>query len=62
MDNRTTIIISHRVSSVKHCDEIVVLDDGVIIERGSHEALMIKRASYFEIHEQQQLETMKTEL
>ncbi|MDA7744500.1 ABC transporter ATP-binding protein/permease [bacterium] len=62
MDNRTTIIISHRVSSVKHCDEIVVLDDGVIIERGSHESLMNKRTSYFEIHEQQQLETMKTEL
>lgn len=62
MNNRTTIIISHRVSSVKHCDEIVVLNDGVIIERGSHVALMNKRTSYFEVHEQQQLETMKTEL
>jgi ATP-binding cassette subfamily B protein len=59
MDNRTTIIISHRVSSVKHCDEILVLDEGVIQESGSHEELMKKQGSYFEIHEQQQLEAMK---
>jgi len=59
MDNRTTIIISHRVSSVKHCDEILVLDEGEIQENGSHDELMKKRGSYFEIHEQQQLEAMK---
>tara|TARA_B110000046_G_scaffold43070_2_gene47918 strand:- start:987 stop:2780 length:1794 start_codon:yes stop_codon:yes gene_type:complete len=58
MDNRTTIIISHRVSSVKHCDEIIVLDDGIIIERGSHETLMKNQGSYHEIHEQQQLDAL----
>ena len=58
MDNRTTIIISHRVSSVKHCDEIIVLDDGIMIERGSHETLMKNQGSYHEIHEQQQLDAL----
>jgi ATP-binding cassette subfamily B multidrug efflux pump len=40
MHNRTSLIISHRVSSVKLADEILVLDDGVIVQHGSHEALM----------------------
>ena len=61
MHDRTTIIISHRVSSVKHCDEIIVLDDGLIIERGSHSSLMENHGSYYDIHEQQQLETMNSE-
>jgi ATP-binding cassette, subfamily B, multidrug efflux pump len=59
MEAKTTIIISHRVLSVKHADEILVLDDGAIIERGSHETLMEQRGEYFEIHEQQQLETLR---
>ncbi|PJJ48410.1 ABC transporter ATP-binding protein [Hymenobacter chitinivorans] len=40
MHNRTSLIISHRVSSVKLADEILVLDDGVIVQHGTHEALM----------------------
>ncbi|MEZ4722798.1 MAG: ABC transporter ATP-binding protein [Flavobacteriales bacterium] len=59
MAGKTTIIISHRVSSVKHCDEILLLDDGIIVERGSHSALMAQKGEYFEIHEQQQLEVLK---
>jgi ATP-binding cassette subfamily B multidrug efflux pump len=58
MDGKTTVIISHRVSSVKHCDEIIVLDEGEIIERGSHKELISKQGTYFDIHEQQQLETI----
>lgn len=58
MDGKTTLIISHRVSSVKHCDEIIVLDEGEIIERGSHKELISKQGVYFDIHEQQQLETI----
>ena len=52
MVDRTTIIISHRVSSVKHCDEILVIDDGRILEQGSHDELMAKKGEYHEIHEQ----------
>ena len=40
MAARTSLIISHRVSSVKLADEILVLDDGAIVQHGSHEALM----------------------
>lgn len=58
MHNKTTIIISHRVSSVKGCDKIIVLDDGEIIEEGNHIELLSKRGVYFDIHEQQQLESI----
>jgi len=37
---RTTIIVSHRVASVQHADQIIVLDDGRIVEQGTHEQLM----------------------
>lgn len=56
MKGRSTVIISHRVSSAKHCDEIIVLDEGRTIERGSHKQLMDQRGVYFDIHEKQQLE------
>jgi ATP-binding cassette, subfamily B, multidrug efflux pump len=59
MHGKTTIIISHRVSSVKNCDDIIVLDDGAIIEQGNHQSLIGKKGVYFDIHEQQQLESMK---
>ena len=36
MEGRTTFIIAHRISSVKDADEIIVLDDGQIVERGTH--------------------------
>ncbi|NQV53097.1 MAG: ABC transporter ATP-binding protein [Flavobacteriales bacterium] len=61
MDGKTTVIISHRVSSVKHCDKIIVLEDGQIIEEGKHQELLEKQGVYFDIHEQQQLETMQSE-
>lgn len=59
MKDKTTIIISHRVSSVKACDKIIVLDDGEIIEHGNHRDLIAKKGVYFDIHEQQQLESLK---
>ncbi|MEX2595923.1 MAG: ABC transporter ATP-binding protein, partial [Salibacteraceae bacterium] len=58
MVNRTTIIISHRVSSVKNCDKIIVMEEGEIIEEGSHQSLIDKKGIYFDIHEQQKLESM----
>jgi ATP-binding cassette subfamily B multidrug efflux pump len=44
---------------VKHCDHIIVLDDGEIIEQGSHQELIGQNGVYFDIHEQQQLESIK---
>lgn len=40
---KTTLIIAHRISSVQHADEIIVLDEGRIVQRGSHEQLMARR-------------------
>ena len=56
MARRTTLIISHRVSTVRDADEIVVLDDGVVAERGSHATLIARDGPYAELVRQQQLE------
>jgi ATP-binding cassette subfamily B protein len=53
MINRTTIIISHRVSSAKLADRIIVLDDGRIVEQGTHETLLERNGVYKELYEKQ---------
>jgi ATP-binding cassette subfamily B protein len=53
MVNRTTIIISHRVSSAKLADRIIVLDDGRIVEQGTHEMLLAHNGVYKELYEKQ---------
>lgn len=54
--DRTTLIVSHRVSSVKHADSIIVLEQGRIIQRGSHEALLAQEGYYKELYDKQLLE------
>jgi ATP-binding cassette subfamily B protein len=56
MDKRTSIIISHRISTVKDADEIVVLDSGCIVERGSHHQLLRRGGVYQQMWYKQQLE------
>ncbi|MBR2860969.1 MAG: ABC transporter ATP-binding protein [Clostridia bacterium] len=51
--NKTKIIIAHRISSVMNCDEIIVLDRGKIVERGTHEELVAMKQKYFEIYSEQ---------
>lgn len=53
---RTVLIVSHRVSSVKDADHIVVLDDGRIVERGSHEQLVERGGYYAELYRRQTIE------
>lgn len=54
--DRTTIIVSHRVSTVKHAQEIIVLDQGAIVERGNHEALIALGGYYADLDRMQRLE------
>jgi ATP-binding cassette subfamily B protein len=56
MHSRTSIIISHRISTVKDADEIIVLDDGATVEHGSHDALVASGGLYHELYEKQLLE------
>ena len=53
MKTRTTVAIAHRLSTIKHADEIVVLHEGEIVERGSHEELLTKDGYYKKLHEMQ---------
>ncbi len=53
MQNRTTVIVSHRVSSVKLADKIAFLEDGKLTEMGTHEELMLKNGSYKSLYESQ---------
>ncbi len=56
MENRTTIAIAHRLSTLRHCHRLVVIEDGRIAEIGTHEALMEKRGKFY------QLATAQTDL
>jgi len=56
MRQRTSIIVSHRVSTVRHADLICVLDEGRIVEQGTHDQLLGHAGQYAELHERQLLE------
>ena len=54
--NKTTFMISHRVSTLKDADYIVILDNGSIVEEGTHEQLMLQKGKYKELYEKQKSE------
>ena len=53
MKTRTTVAIAHRLSTIKNADEICVLHEGRIVERGSHEELLAKKGYFWKLHELQ---------
>lgn len=53
-ENRTMLIIAHRLSTVRRCDRIIVVDKGVIIEDGSHDELMELKGAYYSLYNQQE--------
>jgi ATP-binding cassette subfamily B protein len=56
--DETTIITSHRLSAIQHAHQIIVMSEGTIIEKGSHEQLMDLKGVYFEMYQLQQLESL----
>lgn len=50
MENRTTFVIAHRLSTIRNADAIMVLENGEIIERGTHEELLKKQGRYYELY------------
>ena len=55
MENRTSIVIAHRLSTVQHADEIIVMHEGKIAERGTHTELMAREGLYYNLIQMQQL-------
>ena len=55
MQNRTSIVIAHRLSTIQHADEILVVDRGEIVERGTHDQLIAKKGVYFALREIQDI-------
>jgi len=53
LKERTSIIIAHRLSTIKNATKIVVLEDGEIIEEGTHEKLLLKKGKYYDLYETQ---------
>jgi len=55
MQNRTSLVIAHRLSTVRHADEIIVLQNGEIAERGTHDELLQKSGIYKRLIEMQEV-------
>jgi subfamily B ATP-binding cassette protein MsbA len=51
MQNRTSIVIAHRLSTIQHADEIVVIQQGEIVERGRHDSLLLNNGLYRKLNE-----------
>jgi ATP-binding cassette subfamily B protein len=60
MKNKTSILIAHRVSTIKNADRILVMDNGEIVEQGTHTNLMAIKGVYFDLFEKQLLEEQTT--
>ncbi|KQL35978.1 ABC transporter transmembrane domain-containing protein [Psychrobacillus sp. FJAT-21963] len=56
--DETTIITSHRLSAIQHAHQIIVMSEGTIIEKGSHDQLMDLKGMYYEMYQLQQLESL----
>ena len=57
LQGRTSLVIAHRLSTVMEADQILVLDRGVLVERGTHEDLVAKKGLYAELYARQDLST-----
>ena len=56
LTGRTAFVVAHRLSTIRHADQVLVLDHGRIVERGTHDQLVEKRGLYFDLFERQNLQ------
>jgi ATP-binding cassette, subfamily B, putative efflux pump len=54
--NRTTFIVAHRLSTITHADQIIVIENGEIVEKGTHQQLIAKKGVYYNLYQVQQLD------
>ncbi len=52
---RTTFIVAHRLSTITHADRIILIENGVVVEEGTHQALMAKKGGYYRLYQVQEL-------
>ncbi len=57
--NKTTVIIAHRLSTIEHADNIVVMDQGKVVEQGNHAELLAKRSYYYHLYQRQKENTLE---
>ena len=50
MKNRTTFVIAHRLSTIQQADQILVIEDGNIVERGVHQSLLEQKGRYYQLY------------
>ena len=55
MANRTSLVIAHRLSTIQNADEIVVINEGQIVEKGTHDMLLKNKGHYYKLHNMQNL-------
>lgn len=53
MSDKTTIVIAHRLSTIHNADQILVMESGCLVERGSHEELLALKGRYYSLYEKQ---------
>ena len=56
LNEKTAIIISHRISSIKYVDKIIVMDDGCLVEEGNHTELMALKGIYYDTYKRQEFQ------
>ena len=56
LKEKTAFIISHRISSIKYADKILVLENGKVIEEGTHDELLAREGAYHDIYRKQELQ------
>ena len=57
LSGRTSLVIAHRLSTIAHADQILVLENGLIVERGTHESLIAKNGLYFDLYQKQNMQS-----